>query len=255
MTRVANALSVKNLSKSFKGGLFEPTKQAVNAVSFDVPGSQVTGFVGANGSGKTTSLKCILEFIKADAGEVTFFDGQKLTADVKRRIGFFPERPYLHEFLTAVELLKFHWDLAGGGDGHSEAIEKVLKEVGLFEAKDRRLRTFSKGMLQRAGMAQAILNKPDLLILDEPMSGLDPDGRFLIKEIMRKLAAAGTTLFFSSHLLHDLQELCDKLVIIDGGKVLFQGPFEQLKESLKVNPLMNLEEAFQVLRNQRRDGL
>jgi ABC-2 type transport system ATP-binding protein len=247
------ALSVRNLSKTFKGGLFEHKKLAVSSVSFDVPASKVTGFVGANGSGKTTSLKCILDFIKPDSGEVTFFDSHKLTNEVKKRIGFFPERPYLHEFLTASELLRFHWNLAGGGEDRDSAIEKVLKEVGLFEAKDRRLRTFSKGMLQRAGMAQAILNEPDLLILDEPMSGLDPDGRFLIKEIMKRLAKGGTTLFFSSHLLHDLQELCDKLVIIDGGKVLFQGPFEQLKESLKLNPLMNLEEAFQILRKQSRE--
>lgn len=253
MSTMSTALSVKNLNKSFRGSLFEPTKVAVNDVSFDVPLSKVTGFVGANGSGKTTSLKCILEFIKRDSGEVRFFGDQMLTPEVKKRIGFFPERPYLYEFLTAAELLKFHWDLAGGGEGHKAAIDSVLKEVGLLEARDRRLRAFSKGMLQRVGMAQAIINRPDLLILDEPMSGLDPDGRFLIKEIMRRLAASGTTLFFSSHLLHDLQELCDNLVIIDGGKVLFQGPFNQLKESLSLNPLMNLEEAFQILRRKNQE--
>jgi ABC-2 type transport system ATP-binding protein len=243
-----NALTVKELSKTFKGGIFERPKQALKNVSFSVKSERVTGFVGVNGSGKTTSLKCIFNFIKPDSGEVLFFDHHPISSEIKSRIGFFPERPYLYEFLTAHEFLKFHWDLGGGGPGFLEARDRVLSEVNLKGVESRRLKGFSKGMLQRIGIAQAILKKPDFLILDEPMSGLDPDGRILIKQIIRNLAQQKTTIFFSSHLLHDLDELCQDLVVIDGGEVLFQGALNDFKKTMGEVDDLSLEEAFRKLK-------
>lgn len=217
-------LKVDHLSKTFRGGVFEKDKHVLQSLSFSVPEGKTTGFIGVNGSGKTTSIKCVLDFIHPDSGSIEFFGEKRLTPEIKRRIGYLPERPYYYEFLTAIEFLQFHWRLAGAvGDFEARALE-VLQEVDLIKAKDRRLRAFSKGMLQRVGMAQALLCKPEFLILDEPMSGLDPDGRALIKDIIRDEQKNGTSIFFSSHLLNDMDELCDHLVVIDDGKLIFQGP-------------------------------
>jgi ABC-2 type transport system ATP-binding protein len=241
-------LEVKELSKTFPGGLFEKDKLALQGLSFHVPKQKTTGFVGVNGSGKTTAIKCILDFIRPNAGTIRFFDNRELTAEVKRRIGYLPERPYYYEFLTAMEFLRFHWQLAGAsGDFTARALE-VLEEVGLSKAKDRRLRTFSKGMLQRAGMAQALLCRPEFLILDEPMSGLDPDGRVLIKDIIRKEQQNGTSIFFSSHLLNDMDELCDYLVVIDDGKLIFQGELKEFAGAAGV------EKSFRDLRKKLEVG-
>lgn len=218
-----SCLKVENLSKVFRGGVFEKDKHVLQSLSFAVPEGKTTGFIGVNGSGKTTSIKCVLDFIRPDSGNIEFFGEKRLTAEVKRRIGYLPERPYYYEFLTALEFLQFHWRLAGAAGDFEARASEVLEEVGLTAAKDRRLRAFSKGMLQRAGMAQALLCKPEFLILDEPMSGLDPDGRALIKDIIRDEQKNGTSIFFSSHLLNDMDELCDHLVVIDDGKLIFQG--------------------------------
>lgn len=222
-----SCLKVESLEKTFRGGLFEKDKHVLQSLSFSVPSGKTTGFIGVNGAGKTTTIKCLFDFIKPDSGVIEFFGEKRLTSSIKRRIGYLPERPYYYEFLTAMEFLNFHWKLAAGeGDFEKRALE-VLQEVGLIKAKDRRLRAFSKGMLQRAGMAQALLCKPEFLILDEPMSGLDPDGRALIKDIIRDEQKNGTSIFFSSHLLNDMDELCDHLVVIDDGKLIFQGPIKE----------------------------
>jgi ABC-2 type transport system ATP-binding protein len=217
--------------------------QILNSISFSV-GSQLTcGFVGNNGSGKTTSIKCLLQFIKPDAGEIKFF-GTPLSIAQKKKIGYLPERPYLYEFLTALEFLEFHWMLTfANKKNFLERAHETLKKVGLYEARDRRLRTFSKGMLQRAGLAQAILHEPDLLILDEPMSGLDPDGRLLVKDILREQQKQGRGIFFSSHLLEDMEQLCSHLVVIHKGDIIYQGETKGIMSDGK-----NLEEAFRLLK-------
>lgn len=244
-----STLYVQNLNKSFSLGLFRKHKQILSDVSFEIESGKTTGFIGVNGSGKTTSLKCILGFITPDSGQIHFFEKKsELGSDVKARIGYLPERPYLYEFLTAQEFLKFHWDLSGGGAGFQEAAAKVLKKVELANVEDRRLRSFSKGMLQRIGMAQALLRDPEFLILDEPMSGLDPDGRLLIKDIIREERGRGRTIFFSSHLLNDMDELCDNLVVIDGGKMIFQGSQKEFTREGKV------EESFRALRSRLQKG-
>lgn len=219
-----NVISVNGLCKTFAPQLFEKRRQILKKVTFDVPANLTTGFIGVNGSGKTTSLKCILDFIHPDEGEIRFFEGLEHSNAVLNRIGYLPERPYLYEYLTTTEFLKLHWELTGGGSGFEEAAKSCLERVNLMGVEQRRIRFFSKGMMQRIGMAQALLRKPELLILDEPMSGLDPDGRFLIKDIIRQEKARGTTVFFSSHFLNDIEELCEYLVVIDGGKILYTGP-------------------------------
>jgi ABC-2 type transport system ATP-binding protein len=205
-------------------------KQLLKTISFSVEKGSTTGFVGVNGAGKTTTLKSILGFLRIDSGQIKYFGETDFNANVRSRIGFMPERPYFYEFLTGREFLALHWELQGKvlKNGFEERCDEVLKKVDLERGKHLRLRQFSKGMLQRIGIAQAILHNPEFLILDEPMSGLDPDGRRLVKEIMRELARSGTTIFFSSHLLQDMEELCNHVVIVDQGIILYDGSLDHL---------------------------
>lgn len=217
-------LKVQGLVKTFATNVFEKPQKVLKGLSFEIHKGRTTGFVGVNGAGKTTTLKCALGFVRPDGGEIQFFGEGPLSSELKKRLGYLPERPYYYDFLTASQFLRFHWDLTGGGDDFPERCEEILAKVNLKNVKDKYLRSFSKGMLQRIGLAQALLRTPEFLILDEPMSGLDPDGRILIKEIMREEKKKGTTLFFSSHLLGDMDELCDDLVVIDQGQLAYQGP-------------------------------
>jgi ABC-2 type transport system ATP-binding protein len=205
-------------------------KRGLDGINFNIPMGSLTGFVGVNGAGKTTTIKTILQFIPKLSGEIYFFDNQELSMQVRSKIGFLPERPYFYDFLTGKEFLLLHWTLHGKikGKEFDSRCDEVLKLVDLARGKNLRLRQYSKGMLQRIGIAQSILHKPDFLIWDEPMSGLDPDGRFLVKQIMKTMHEQGTTIFFSSHLLQDMQELCDRLIIIDQGKILFNDQIQLL---------------------------
>ncbi len=233
-----NAISVSQLNKSLPGN-FVGKNQVLFDVTFNVPEGLCCGFVGNNGAGKTTSLKCVLEFLTPDSGEILFF-GEKLKVSSRNRIGYLPERPYLYEFLSVWDFLKFHWNLTfDSSKGFSDKAEEVLKLVGLFENRDKVMRKFSKGMLQRAGLAQALIHNPDLLILDEPMSGLDPDGRLMVKNILKELKRQGKTLFFSSHLLEDVEELCEHLVVVHHGKILHSGSLQSFQ-----NQYQSLEQAF-----------
>jgi ABC-2 type transport system ATP-binding protein len=239
-----DAITIQNLNKKFVTGFRRKKVQALKDVSFQIRSQHTYGFIGNNGSGKTTTIKCLLQFIRPDSGEIKFF-GQPLTISNKRRIGYLPERPYLYEFLTAMEFLEFHWSLTFSDKKFfKDRAESSLKKVGLIEAKNRRLRTFSKGMLQRVGLAQAIIHEPDLLILDEPMSGLDPDGRMLVKDILKDQQKQGRGIFFSSHLLEDMEELCSHLIVIHGGEILYQGGIEAMLKDKK-----SLEEAFKALKS------
>ncbi len=240
MSTEAFAIKVTKLNKTFKGGIFEKDRHILKDVSFSIPKGTTTGFVGGNGSGKTTSIKCLFDFIHPDSGTIEFF-GQPLSNDIKTRIGYLPERPYLYEFLTGTELLKLHWNLCFGKTTPEfyDRAREALNKVDLLDAKDRRLRTYSKGMLQRVGIAQAIMTQPDLLILDEPMSGLDPDGRLMVKDILREEQKRGVTLFFSSHLLQDMEELCSNLVVINHGKIFFEGQINTFMAEYQ-----SLEKAF-----------
>lgn len=223
------ALEVKKLDKSFITGISKK-KQVLFDISFSIEKGSITGFIGSNGSGKTTTIKSLLRFIFPDSNEteMKFFEQNELTPEGRKKIGYLPERPYLPERLTTREFLQFHWDLGGFATSKSITFEKkmdeVLNRVDLKNVKDRQLKTFSKGMLQRIGLAQALLGDPEFLILDEPMSGLDPDGRWLVKEIIRSENKRGCTIFFSSHLLADMDELCSQIVVIDQGHIVYSGP-------------------------------
>jgi ABC-2 type transport system ATP-binding protein len=208
-------------------------KKGLNGVSFNIPKGSLTGFVGVNGAGKTTTIKTVLQFIPKLSGDIYFFQDQVMSSQVRNKIGFMPERPYFYDFLTGKEFLLLHWTLQGKfkGNEFESRCDEVLKLVDLSRGKNMRLRQYSKGMLQRIGIAQSILHKPEFLIWDEPMSGLDPDGRFLVKQIIKSMHEQGTTIFFSSHLLQDMQELCDRLIIIDQGKILFNDDIDLLMQA------------------------
>lgn len=216
-------LEVNGLCKNFRDKLTLKKKQVLFDVGFKIPDHSITGFLGSNGAGKTTTMKCVLDLLKIDSGEVRFFDGQY--KDPRYYIGYLPERPYFYEYLTGVEFLVFYGQLSMDlkiSEIKKQAI-KLLERVGLGHAQNKLLRSYSKGMLQRVGLAQAIIHKPKFLILDEPMSGLDPDGRYQITQLIKEVGEQGATIFFSSHLLDDVEKLCDRLVIIDHGKIIFEG--------------------------------
>ena len=225
-----NVLAVEKLEKIYRRGWGAKPVHALKGVSFEIKAGTITGFLGANGAGKTTTIKCLFELSFASKGEIRFFDGQPLSSAVKARIGFLPERPYFYEHLTGREFLRFYGQLSTAlrRQDLDSRISRLLARVSLDHAADRPLRSYSKGMLQRVGIAQALVHEPEFIILDEPMTGLDPDGRFEVREIIRETAANGTAVFFSSHLLPDAEQLCERLVILKQGNLVFQGATKEL---------------------------
>lgn len=217
------SLQVHQLCKTFRDKLTLQKRQVLFDVSFQVPEKSITGFLGSNGAGKTTTMKTVLGLLHHDKGEISFFNNKY--PDFRTSIGYMPERPYFYEYLTGREFLIFYGQLSLKIPRREIKIkaDQLLEKVGLAHAKDKLLRNYSKGMLQRVGLAQAIIHSPQFIILDEPMSGLDPDGRAQVTELIKELGQNGTTLFFSSHLLDDVEKLCDRLVIIDRGQILFEG--------------------------------
>lgn len=231
-----NILTVKNLKKGFKRDFWRKKIEVLNGVSFEIEQGKLTGFLGSNGSGKTTTIKALLGLIFPDSGSIHFFDSPLLTKDIRRRIGFLPERPYFYEYLTGVEFLKFHAQLTGMGVDKDlqKRMDELFEMVNLTHSKNKILKSYSKGMLQKIGILQALVHDPDLIILDEPMAGLDPDGRSKISEVMKRISDSGKTIFFSSHLLHDVELICDNLVIIGKmGKVIYQGSMKAFLEELQ----------------------
>jgi len=224
-----SVLSVRELKKSYKRGFIPKTTPVLKGLSFSVNAGTVTGFLGANGAGKTTTMRCILGLDHHDSGEVLFF-GAPLDIHARRRIGFLPERPYFYEHLTGREFLEFYARLTSPWNRKvlSDRIGELLKRVDLFHAKERPLRNYSKGMLQKVGLAQALIHDPEFIILDEPMSGLDPDGRLALSEIITETAKRGPAVFFSSHLLHDMERLCQQLVVIKDGLNIYEGTTQAL---------------------------
>lgn len=223
-------LEVIDLKKTYRRGWRTKPVHALKGVSFKIDPGTITGFLGANGAGKTTTIKCLLELSIADEGRILYFGQEGLTNEAKSKIGFLPERPYFYEYLTGREFLKFYGQLSRADtNAHlDERVTQLLKRVGLSHAGDRALRGYSKGMLQRVGIAQALIHRPDFIILDEPMTGLDPDGRFEVREIIRETASEGTAVFFSSHLLNDAEELCENLVIYKQGSLVYHGSTQNL---------------------------
>lgn len=231
-----NFIRVQGLTKKVQEHFWKTPRLIVDQVSFDVQKGSICGFLGVNGAGKTSTLKCILEFSRPNQGEI------KRSPLLK--IGYMPERPYYYDFLTATEFMKFHFELLGLETDFQYEVDQLLRKVELKNVADKKLRFFSKGMLQRIGLAQALMGGPDLLILDEPMSGLDPHGRSLFRKIFLEQKHAGRSILFTTHLLNDVEEICDRVLIMNRGKVVFQGSVSDFKKESSV------EAAFLDLRAQ-----
>lgn len=225
-----NAVVVQNLTKTFKAdwpGL--PAVKALDGLSLSVRSGEAYGILGPNGAGKTTLLKILVGLMRPSGGTVSLLGKDVGDISVRRRIGFLPESPYFYHYLTGEEFLMFFGELAGVARSHlRRRVDDLLEELGLEPARSRQLRNFSKGMLQRIGLAQALIHDPDLVILDEPMSGLDPVGRKQIREVMLKLREGGKTVFFSTHIIPDVEMLCDRVGMIVRGGLRAEGLVEDL---------------------------
>jgi ABC-2 type transport system ATP-binding protein len=198
-------------------------------VSFEVHEGEIFGFLGPNGAGKSTTIKILLEIIFPSQGEAKLFGKPIGVSETKSRIGFLAENPYFYDYLTAKRFLEFHGGLYGmSSQALTRRIPEVLELVGMRGTENIRLRFFSKGMLQRIGLAQAILHDPDLVILDEPMTGLDPVGRKEVRDLMIELKSRGKTVFFSTHILSDVESICDRVAILNLGKLLSCGNLNDL---------------------------
>jgi ABC-2 type transport system ATP-binding protein len=223
------ALRLKGVEKTFRGHLSIGSYHVLRGVTLSVPRGVIYGFLGPNGAGKTTTLKVVTGLLYRDAGEVSILGQPAEDRAVRGRIGFLPEAPYFYDYLSGYELLIFMGRLLGvPAPKLASRIPVLLRAVGM-EGKERvQLRKYSKGMLQRIGLAQALLNDPDLVILDEPMSGLDPIGRREIRDLILSLKEQGKTVFFSSHILADAEMICDQVAILVKGRVVQEGEVESL---------------------------
>jgi len=221
---------IEDLSKSYASGWpGRPPFVALDGLSLTVSRGEVFGFLGPNGAGKTTTLKILMGLVRPTGGTASLLGQPAGDVETRRRIGFLPESPYFYDYLTAEEFLQFYARLAGLGTAvMQQRVIELLTLVGLIDAKTRQLRTFSKGMLQRIGLAQALIHDPELVILDEPMTGLDPVGRKQVRDIILNLKDRGKTLFFSTHILHDVELICDRVGIVMKGRLLASGRVEQL---------------------------
>ena len=210
-------IQVSHLSKEYQTR--SGTVSAVRDLSLTIKRGTVFGFLGPNGAGKTTTIKMLVGLAEPTGGEVVILNGSPLDMHVRAQIGFMPESPSFYLYLTGEEFLEFVADIFGMQE-KKQCIDEVLQMVNLIEAKNRQIRTYSKGMLQRLGLAQALLNDPRILFLDEPLDGLDPLGRAEIKTIFTDLKKKGKTIFFNSHILADVAEICDSVGIIDKGTLV-----------------------------------
>ena len=203
--------------------------RAVDNLTLSLGTGEIMGFLGANGAGKTTTIKMLLGLIRPTSGTVSVLGGDPSDAKVRAKIGYMPEIAYYYPYLNARELLAFYGGLCGmDGKTIRARTDELLATVGLADAAKRPLKTYSKGMLQRAGIAQALLHDPDLLVLDEPFTGLDPLARIHFRELMHRLREQGKSIFFSSHELGETELLCDKVAIMKAGQAVYQGPVRQL---------------------------
>ncbi len=214
-----NIIVVENLVKSYKQKL--KTIKALSGMSFDVEEGIICGFLGPNGAGKSTTLKIMMNFIKADKGRVLINSKEWTKPEVRYKVGFMPENPPYLDSLTGRELLLLSAKM------HDVEYKKVknkadelLELFDLTESANKKLRNYSKGMIQRIGFAASLIIEPKILILDEPMSGLDPIGRYKFKNVIKDAQSNGTTIFFSSHIISDIEDICDKVIIVNQGKVV-----------------------------------
>jgi ABC-2 type transport system ATP-binding protein len=222
---VALALATDELTKDYAIGFWRKRPyRALDRLTIGVHSGEVFGFLGPNGAGKTTTLKLLMQLVFPTGGRAEMLGRPVGDLDVKRRIGYLPENPYFYDYLTAEELLTYFAGLFGyRGDDRRTRASRLLDQVGIAGERRLQLRKFSKGMLQRVGIAQALVNDPELVIFDEPMSGLDPLGRRDVRTLILELRDRGCTVFFSSHVLSDAEALCDRVAILAKGRLVAEG--------------------------------
>ncbi len=222
-------LRTEQLSKTFEVGVRRKRVQAVKELDLSVEEGEIFGFVGPNGAGKTTTIKMLMGLIFPTSGKAFIYDTPIPSQEAKRRIGFLPENPSYYEFLTGGEALRFFGQLSGvPASDLSRRTGELLELVGLAGAADRQIRKYSKGMQQRLGIAQALVGDPSFVVLDEPMSGLDPIGRKDVRDLILELKRRGKTVLFSTHILPDVESLCDRVGVIIGGRLRDVGRIGEL---------------------------
>ena len=225
----APALEFQNVTKTYRRWLGGQQVAALSQVSFSVAEGEVCAFLGPNGAGKTTSISILMGFLYADWGRIRVLGFEPGSVHAKKRIGFVPENFAFYKHLNAEKLLRFHAKLAGVAvERRSALIRDLIAKVGLSGYDKLKIGRYSRGMVQRLGIAQSLLGDPELLILDEPTSGLDPSGRKEVRDLILSLKAAGKTIFLSSHLLSEVEQICDQAVIIDRGRVVRAGTMNTL---------------------------
>ena len=226
-------VEIENLTKDFAAGFWKKRPiRALDNLCLQVNQGEIFGFLGPNGAGKSTTIKLLMHLLHPTSGTARILGQSVDTVSMHQSIGFLPENPYFYDYLTPKELLTYVGRLFGiGQPALSKKVNTLIENVGLTEAQNLQLRKFSKGMVQRIGIAQALINDPQIVFLDEPMSGLDPLGRMDVRRIITSLKASGVTVFFSSHILPDVEAICDRVAILNKGKLQEQGA---LAEILKV---------------------
>ncbi|MEO6590012.1 MAG: ABC transporter ATP-binding protein [Pyrinomonadaceae bacterium] len=226
-----HVIEIENLSKDYEVGFFKKKKvRALDDLTLQVEGGQIFGFLGGNGAGKTTTIKILMSLIFPSTGRAKILGEDISNTAMHAKIGYCPENPYFYDYLSARELMNYFGELFGLDTAkRNQKTEELLTKVGL-EEKDwnKQLRKFSKGMLQRVGLAQSLVNEPEIVFLDEPMSGLDPMGRREIRELIAELREKGTTVFMSTHILSDIEALCDNVAILRQGKLAATGNLNEL---------------------------
>ena len=227
------------LTKMFRDFWGRPKARAVNGIDFEIRPGEVVGLLGPNGSGKSTTVKMLLGLLYPTGGKLTVFGRSPRAVETKREIGYLPEESYLYKFLTAEETLDFFGSLFNlSAEDRKRRIDQLLDMVGLAHARHRRVGEFSKGMARRIGLAQAMINDPAFLILDEPTSGLDPLGCREVKDLILALKKRGKTVLITSHLLSDVEDICDRVIILYGGKIRGEGALEDLLTVSDENRIM-----------------
>ena len=225
----ASAISVQGLTKDFRVGLRGIKLRAVDNLSLEIPRGQVFGLLGPNGCGKSTTLKIVLGLVPATAGSISILGFPSATSEARQRSGFLPEAPYFHKFLTGRELVQYCARLSGvPSDQVNDAVEASLDLAAMTEAASRPIGTYSKGMLQRIGLAQAIVHDPELVILDEPTAGVDPVGSAAIGRMINAMRAKGKTIVLCSHLLGQVEQVCDRVAIMDRGRLVLEGRVDEV---------------------------
>ncbi len=218
-------ISAQNLKKEYKSWFGRRSVLALEDLTFDIKPSEVVGLLGPNGAGKTTTIMLCLGLIKPDQGVVSLFEQNPSRSNSKTRVGFMPEESYFYRFFSGPEILRFYGRLFGLDNAVlKERIPQLIERVGLKHAGNRRLRGYSKGMLRRIGLAQALINSPDLVILDEPTAGMDPIGTREVKNLIRELKDEGRAVLLSSHLLADVEDVCDRIILLNRGRLVCKGP-------------------------------